>query len=143
ILSQNIMKKLILISLLLLVVSCKGQTSDNYERINKNNSWGFVDENGKEIIQLGIYEFLNRIDEKNMILAKKNGKDGYIDIHQNVLIPFDYDDLGVFSSANELAPAKKNGKSGVINRKGETIVPFIYDKVNYFYNSGLAIVIKD
>src|SRR5690606_16505771 len=70
-------------------------------------------------------------------------KDGYIDIHQNVLIPFDYDDLGVFSSANELAPAKKNGKSGVINRKGETIVPFIYDKVNYFYNSGLAIVIKD
>lgn len=137
------MKKITLILLLLLVVSCQGQTSENYERINKNNSWGFVDENGKEIIPLGTYEFLNPIDEKNMILAKKNGKDGYIDIHQNILIPFDYDDLGVFSSTNGLAPAKKNGKSGAINRKGETVVPFVYDKVNYFYNSGLAIVIKD
>jgi len=137
------MKKLILIPILFLTISCKGQTSENYERINKNNSWGFVDENGKEIIPLGIYEFLNPIDEGNMILAKKNGKDGYIDIHQNILIRFEYDDLGVFSSENELAPAKKNGKSGAINRKGETVVPFIYDKVNYFYKSGLAIVIKD
>lgn len=144
ILSQNTMKKFILIYyLLFLVFSCKGQTSENYERINKNNSWGFVDENGKEIIPLGIYEFLNPIDERNMILAKKDGKDGYIDIHQNILIPFEYDDLGVFSSANDLAPAKKNGKSGAINRKGETVVPFIYDRVNYFYKSGLAIVIKD
>jgi len=137
------MKKFILIYLLFLAFSCKGQTSENYERINKNNSWGFVDENGKEIIPLGIYEFLNPIDERNMILAKKDGKDGYIDIHQNILIAFEYDDLGVFSSANELAPAKKNGKSGAINRKGETVVPFIYDRVNYFYKSGLAIVIKD
>lgn len=137
------MKKLILLSLLFLAFSCKGQTSENYERINEYNSWGFVDENGKEIIPLGIYEFLNPIDERNMILAKKKGKDGYIDIQQNILIPFEYDDLGVFSFANELAPAKKNGKSGAINRKGETVVPFIYDKVNYFYKSGLAIVIKD
>ncbi len=143
ILSQNAMKKIILILLSFLVFSCQGQTSKNYKRINENNSWGFVEENGKEIIPLGIYEFLNPIDEKNMILAKKNGKDGYINIHQKILIPFEYDDLGVFSSTNELAPAKKNGKSGAVNRQGETIVPFIYDKVNYFYNSGLAIVIKD
>lgn len=137
------MKKLILIHLLLLLFSCKGQPPENYKRINENNSWGFVDENGKEIIPLGIYEFLNPIDEKNMILAKKNGKDGYIDIHQNILIPFEYEDLGVFSSTKDLAPAKKNGKSGAINRKGEIIVPFIYDDLEYFYASGLAIVKKD
>lgn len=136
------MKKFILISLLLLVFSCEGQTPENYKRINENNSWGFIDGNGKEIIPLGIYEFLNPIDEKNMILAKKNGKDGYIDIHQNILIPFDYDDLGVFTD-NGLAPAVKNGKSGAINRKGETVIAFIYDDLNYFYASGLAIVKKD
>lgn len=136
------MKKLILVSLLFLVFSCQGQTPENYIRINENNSYGFVDENGKEIIPLGIYEFLNPIDEKDMILAKKNGKDGYIDIHQNILIPFDYDDLGVFTD-NGLAPAVKNGKSGSINRKGEEIIPFIYDEVDYFYASGLAKVKKD
>jgi len=137
------MKILILFIPLIIIISCKGQSAEKYKRINENNSWGFVDENGKEIIPLGIYEFLNPIDEKNMILAKKNGKDGYIDINQNILIPFEYDDLGVFSSAYEIAPAQKNGKSGAINRKGEVVVPFIYDKVNYFYNSGLAIVIKN
>ncbi|HLV51135.1 MAG TPA: WG repeat-containing protein, partial [Flavobacterium sp.] len=138
----NQMKKAILTSFLFLMLSCQGQTYENYERINKNNSWGFVDENGKEIIPFGIYEFLNPIDEKNMILAKKNGKDGYIDIHQNILIPFDYDDLGVFTN-NGLTPAVKKGKSGAINRKGETVIPFIYDDLNYFYASGLAIVKKN
>ena len=142
ILSQNAMKKIILILLSFLIFSCQGQTSENYKRINENNSYGFIDENDKEIIPLGIYEFLNPIDEENMILAKKNGKDGYIDIHQNILIPFDYDDLGVFTD-NGLAPAVKNGKSGAINRKGETIISFIYDDVDYFYASGLAIVKKD
>src|SRR5690606_32169459 len=111
------MKEIALIQVLFLIFSCQGKPSENYERISKNNSWGFVDENGKEIIPLGIYEFLNPIDENNMILATKNGKDGYIDIHQNILIPFKYDDLGVFTE-NGLAPAVKKGKSGAINRKG-------------------------
>src|SRR5690606_18422365 len=142
ILFPSIMKKLIIISLFLLFFSCKEQISQNYMRINENNFYGFVDENGKEIIPLGIYNFLNPIDEKNMILAKKNGKDGYIDIHQNILIPFEFDDLEVFSD-NGLAPAIKNGKSGAINRKGEIVIPFIYDKIGSFYASGLAIAKKD
>ncbi|MUV02990.1 hypothetical protein GN157_04645 [Flavobacterium rakeshii] len=141
-LTQSVIKNTASILLLLLVFSCQGQTSGNYKRVNLNNSWGFVDENEKVIIPLGIYDFLNPIDEQNMILAKMNGKDGYIDIHQNILIPFEFEDLGVFSD-NGLAPAKKNGKSGAINRKGKVIVPFIYDKVNYFYKSGLAIASKD
>ena len=68
------MKKIILILLSFLIFSCQGQTSENYKRINENNSYGFIDENDKEIIPLGIYEFLNPIDEKNMILAKKMEK---------------------------------------------------------------------
>ena len=74
ILFPSIMKKLIIISLFLLFFSCEEQISQNYIRINENNFYGFVDENGKEIIPLGIYNFLNPIDEKNMILAKKMEK---------------------------------------------------------------------
>jgi hypothetical protein len=136
------MKNLFPLLFLFLVFSCQRQITENYKRINDNNSWGFINEKGTEVIPLGIYEFLNPIDEKNMILAKKNGKEGYIDIHQNILIPFVFEDLGVFTDIG-LAPAKKNGKSGAINREGKIIVPFIYDEVNYFYNSGLAIVRKD
>ena len=135
-------RRLFPLFLVLFLFSCNGQDYKKVKRINGKNSWGYVDESGKEIIPLGVYEFLNPIDEMNMILAKKNGKEGYIDIHQNVLIPFDYDDLGVFSD-NGIAPAKKQGKSGGLDRKGNIVIPFIYDELEYFYKSNLAVVKKD
>ena len=135
-------KRLFPFFLVLFLFSCNGQDYKNVKRINGNNSWGYVDESGKEIIPLGVYEFLNPIDEMNMILAKKNGKNGYIDIHQNILIPFDYDDLGVFSD-NGIVPAKKQGKSGGLDRKGNIVIPFMYDELGYFYKSNLAVVKKD
>jgi len=136
------MRKLIPLLLFFLCISCSGQDSKNVKRINKENSWGYVDENGKEIIPLGKYEFLNPIDKENMILAKKNGKWGFININEDVIIPFDYDDIGVFSDSG-IAPAKKNGKSGGLNRSGKDIIPFIFDELDYFYKSGLAVVKKE
>ena len=135
-------RKLFPFFLVLILVSCNGQDYKNVKRINGDNSWGYVDENGKEIIPLGVYEFLNPIDEENMILAKKNGKEGYIDILQKVLIPFEYDDIGIFSD-NGIAPAKKEGKWGGLDRKGNTIIPFIYDELGYFYKSDLAVIKKN
>jgi len=121
--------------------SKKIKNSISFERISDDNSWGFIDNYGDTIIPLGKYKFLNPIDEEGMILAQLNEKYGYIDIRQNILIPFDYDDISVFSE--ELAPAKKNGKYGYINRKGELIIPFQYDDERHFYKSGLSKVSKD
>jgi len=106
------MKKILLTLSLTVLLSCNGQTaSTSYERVNENNHWGFVNEKKEMIIPFGLYDFLNPIDELGMILATKNGKEGYIDIHQNILIPFDYEDLGVFTE-NGLAPTKKKRQNG-------------------------------
>ncbi|WP_281230980.1 WG repeat-containing protein [Flavobacterium gelatinilyticum] len=105
------------------------------------NTWGYNDEKGNILIPLGKYKFLNPIDEKGMILADLKNKHGYIDIHENILVPFEYDDLTVFSE--ELACAKKNSKFGFINRKGKIVIPFQYDDETYFQKTGLALVKKN
>jgi len=133
--------------LLFFIVSCKPQNqnskvnseeSQTYKRIMGNKTWGFVNQNGETIIPLNKYKFLNPINDEGMIFAQLiNGKFGFINIHQDTLISFKYDDLGVF--AKGLAPAKFNGKYGYINRQGKVIIPFKYETETYFYNSGLAI----
>ena len=135
-----------LLFILLFSKICFSQTETSqqkYSRVDKNNFWGYIDNSTKEMkIPLGKYKFLNPMDEENMILAQKDGKDGYIDINDNILIPFIYDDLSVFSD-NGLASAQVKDKFGAINRKGEIVIPFRYDRLNYFYKSGLAIIIKN
>ena len=115
--------------LLFFAVSCKPQNTDlnvteseSFKRIMGENSWGFVNQDGDTIIPLKKYKFLNPIDNKGMILAHSNGKSGYINIKQDTLISFIYDDLSVFSHG--LAPAKKNGKYGYIDIKGKVVIPF-------------------
>lgn len=112
-----------------------------YIRIMGENSWGFDDEKGNSIIPLGKYKFLNPIDEKGMILAELGSKHGYIDINQKIIVPFEYDDLTVFSG--ELACGKKNGKFGFINRKGKIAIPIQFEDETYFYKTGLAKVKKN
>lgn len=114
-----------------------------YSRISENDSWGYIDTRTNEIkIPFGKYEFMNPMDQENMILAKKDGKNGYIDINDNILIPFIYDDLSVFSDKG-LALAQIKDKFGAINRKGEVVISFIYERLYYFYKSGLAIIMKN
>jgi hypothetical protein len=136
-------KFLNILFLLFFVVSCKPQNSEinstesqTYKRISGNKTWGFVNQDGDTIIPLNKYKFLNPIDEKGMILGENNGKRGYINITQDTLIPFIYDDLSVFSHG--LAPAKQNGKYGYIDRNGAVVIPFKYENESHFYKCKLA-----
>ncbi|WP_299685847.1 WG repeat-containing protein [uncultured Dokdonia sp.] len=136
--------------ILSLITSCKSKKAElnttefqTYKRINSKNTWGFINQNGDTIIPLNVYKFLNPIDDKNMIFAQlKDGKYGFINIHQDTLISFKYDNMGVFDQG-QLAPANFKGKYGYINRKGEVKIPFQYENKSYFYNSGLAIAKKE
>lgn len=111
----------------------KGET---FIRIKGENSWGFVNKKGDTVIPLGKYDFLNPIDEKGMILASSNGKSGYINIKQDTLVPFLYDDLSIFSCNR--APALKNGKFGYVNREGKEVIPFKYEEESHFRPTGIS-----
>jgi hypothetical protein len=105
------------------------------------NSWGYIDEKGNSIIPLEKYKFLNPIDEKGMILAELGNKHGYIDINENIIVPFEYDDIDPFN--HELASVKKNKKFGFVNRSGKLVIPIQFDNNSDFQNSGLALVKKN
>lgn len=137
--------RIIIIITVLLFFSCKKKEtvkySDIYVRINGENSWGFNDSKGNVVIPLGKYTFLNPIDDQKMIHAQKGDKYGYIDIHQNEIIPFKYDELDLFSEG--LAGAKINGKFGFLDRKGQEIISFQFEEIEFFNHLGLAIVKKN
>jgi len=119
----------------------KNVYQNSFTRIGIHPKYGFINEQGDTVIPVGKYKFLNPIDDKGMILATNHkNKEGYIDINENIIIPFDYDDLGVFSY--NLTFAKKNGIHGYLNRVGQTIIDFQFTEAKYFYNPGLAIVKK-
>ncbi len=75
-----------------------------------------------------------------MIRTHNNGKEGFIDINQNILIPFEYYKVGSFSENIAFVKKQKDGKWGYINRKGELVIDFIFDSVGWFYKNGLASV---
>lgn len=132
---------LLVIILLPIIHSCKPKgkpqpKEQSFSRIYKDRSWGYLDNYGDTLIPLDKYEFLNPIDAEGMILAHSSGKSGYINIHQDTLIDFIYEDLGVFS--NGLAPAKKNGKWGFLDRNGNLMIPHRLDNESYFYRCDIA-----
>ncbi|WP_369765803.1 WG repeat-containing protein [Flavobacterium sp. WC2429] len=130
----------ILLFLVLLFISCKkGKIVENsavYVRVHGDNSWGFNDSKGNVVIPLGKYTFLNPIDEHKMIHAMKGNKYGYIDIHQNEIVPIIYEELDLYSEG--LAAAKIKGKYGFLDRKGKEIIVFQFEEVEDFNHLGLA-----
>lgn len=91
--------------------------------------------------QLGLpdkYGFINAWKKHSMNDIENNV--GFIDIHQKVLIPFNYS--RVFSFEQNLACAKKNGKTGFINRKGNVVIPFVYTSYAKFDKHGVVVINK-
>ena len=65
------------------------------------------------------------------ILAKLNGKFGVIDINENIIIPFCYDEIVYANRWNyvDYIIVKKNNKYGVIDDKLQTVLPIKYEEI--------------
>lgn len=72
------------------------------------------------------YEYMGVISGQR-IIAKKDGKFGYLDGSLNEKIAFTYDNATSFYE--EIAAVEKNGKWALINNKGEELTEYIYDDV--------------
>jgi len=114
-------------------------SSSSYKRVYHQSTYFYLNAKGDTVIPPGKYRRLGNYDEKGMILAAGlNGKEGYINIHQDTLIPFIYDELNHFSY--NLAMAKLNGQVGYLNRKGEIHIPFDFHLGLPFKSPGVAVV---
>lgn len=68
----------------------------------------------------------NLLTNNNLYLSKQDGKYGYVDKENKIVVPHQYEDA---TEQNEFgfAAVKKDGKWGAINKEGQEVVPPKYD----------------
>lgn len=117
----------------------------DYARIveyhDDKTSWGIINKKG-EIIVPCIFDhidFISNSTELTKVLY--NGKQGFIDILGNQIIPCEYDDAWSFGKEG-LAKVKVNSQWGYINKKGEIVIPCIYDELGIFHDGLSAFVLN-
>lgn len=115
--------------------------------VSINGIHGAVNRNGEAVIPIEYDYAMVRFGE-GLLAVKKNNKWGYVDHLNNVIIPFEYDNLidylteiGEFIKHNDSnigtvdyfshnkVIAKKNGKIGVIDKENKILIPFLYKRI--------------
>lgn len=88
-----------------------------------NGKWGFKDSNGKMIIKP---KYDKESDfQHGVAIVRLNGKEGLINVNDNVIIAFGtYDDIYDFKGNR--ARVRKNKRYGIIDQNGKEILPCAY-----------------
>ena len=125
--------------------------TDDGELEQDNRKYALFDSAGKRLTEFE-YEYIGlanwrekwwdylETDETEPLLAKKDGKYGFIDNTGKIVIPCEYE--AAFGGTEGIFACSKNGKWGHIDSEGKITTPFLYDDAEAF-GDGLANVNKD
>lgn len=115
-----------------------GEYRGRYIDIIQNGKYGVYDTaTGNEVISCKYNSPLQFATSKDIVPANINGKFGFIDISDQIIIEPKYENANVFTEG--LAAVSLNGKWGYIDITGTHIIPFNYDSA-YEFSAGLALV---
>ena len=78
---------------------------------------------------------------EGLILAKRDGKWGYLDKEGRIKIPFCYEFATTFRQGK--ASIRLNGKDGLIDTMGNTIIPPNYKRIEILNNGTVVLVLAD
>lgn len=110
----------------------------------QNNKYGFIDSNGKVIIDF-IYEDAKKFTE-GLAAVKKDGKYGFINKKGEEVIPFSYSYAnpfeGEYASVHipNLDSEQEDNLIGIIDKKGDFVIAPVFDIISD-YNIELNIVL--
>ncbi|MBI4648890.1 MAG: WG repeat-containing protein, partial [Bacteroidia bacterium] len=124
-------------ALLLLFVNVYSQDTEELFPVQVNNLWGYIDENGKIVIDPQYdkaYDFM----QCSRAIVFNNGKCGLIDKRGQHVISLQFDNIQVL---NDHFISVKNSHWGIANMQGKFILPCEYDALeavnkNIIYFSG-------
>lgn len=123
--------------------SSVGYFHEGYARAEKNGKYGFVDENGKEIIPPK-YEWVGEFKE-GVARVFTNNKAGYIEKEGKVVIPEKYDDAWEFSEGlakvmlAKMVKERLVARFGFVNKKGEEVVEANFEDAQSFHGGRAAV----
>lgn len=109
---------------------------------NQNGNYGALDYNIHEKIPF-IYQYLytKKSKNKSVIIAKKDDKYGIINSKNKIIIPFEYNSLGLFFEDKFIV--NKNGKSQIRNFKNEIILDTSYEIISKPDTNGNYLIRKN
>ncbi len=81
-------------------------------------------------------------DGYGYVMAVKNNKAGVFDLKGEEIVPFEYDNDGIYQYSGIGLRVTKNKKRGIVDPKGNILVPVIYDDVSTLYETGFSSFIK-
>ena len=112
-----------------------------YLTVKSDGKYGVYDTSeGREIIPCKYDNWPSEFEKpEDIVPVHINGKFGFIDINDNLILEPKYEGASVFRDG--LAAVSLNNKWGYVNLKGEQVIPYIYEYAGAF-SSGLAIVKK-
>lgn len=116
---------------------------DGLIEIERNENYGFIDCNGKEIIK-PIYSSV-RTPEGGLIAARYNDSYGFINYSGKKVIDFTFKDIkyeGGYLANGLITVSNSKGLWGYINRKGETIIDYQFTDVTPFLGDYAAVEVN-
>ena len=103
---------------------------------NETGGKGVIDPDGNEIIPIGKYEDVGSFED-GLFRIRQNGKFGYINEKDEIVIQPSYADANYFSEG--LASVKADGKIGAINKDGEIVITPRFDSF-FVFSEGTAVI---
>lgn len=110
-------------------------SSEQYLKGRKNGKYGLFDNNGVVLIQAH-YLDLSEAGNGLIIAQKSKNKYGMIDLYDNIIIPFEYEDIHTIGT--KYFTAKKNGKWGLYDYENQTIIAPQYQDFYFYTDYGMA-----
>lgn len=107
-----------------------GTDVPNVKIVAKDCCYGLWDEQTRKLIVGLVYDHIDSYSAQGLAVAIKDGKFGFINSKNEIVIPFEYEYASAFNG--ELARVKKDGKFGCVNTKNEAIIPLEYDNISEF-----------
>lgn len=111
-----------------------GRTYHGYRSVYVDKKVGLVNPTGEIVIDVK-YDRMWEVDKDGIAAAMMDGKWGYIDMNDKVLVPFVYDEVRSFQ--NGLGKVKRNNLYGFVDTSGREVIPPMYENLGWYWSEGL------
>lgn len=108
----------------------------------KNGKWGIVliTAEATEIVIPFEYDYCDYFFEYELARVKKNGKYGFINSKNEIIIPIEYDRIGLLGFKYGICLVEKDGLCGFIDNNNNFVIPLIYGASSNEFIEGIACV---
>lgn len=108
----------------------------------KDGKWGIISVTAESITTIipFEYDYCDNFFEYELAEVRKSGKCGFVNPKNEIIIPLEYDRVGLFGFCAGICLVEKDGKCGFIDKDNNFVIPLKYGSASAEFIEGLACV---